>query len=162
MPTIVKLRYIKLLMEEIQKPEYDGLSDNDIAVKLNAPRVVSQGLFVRRKPDPPFAQEIGIGEVFAENISQLRVYIASGDEDKIKYDLVGHLFSRIVLQAFRENSDVTADEILATETGKKRAALIEKYTTVGDVTAHKAVVNTALEFLRLGGVKKWLPHSLTT
>jgi len=176
MPTIVKWKYVPLLMTELQKPEYKGLSDKEIAANLNAPiptgklvdvppvveeRALSpveiaeayeQSAEPEQAPElgPSFAQEIGIGEVFAENIRQLRAYLASGDEAEIKYDLAGHILSGVARRARAVKPDVTTEEIMATETYKRKAALVEHYTEVADAEVHKAVLDETLQVLRGG------------
>ena len=172
MPTIVKWKYVKPLMAELQKPEYKGLSDKQIAAALNAPiptgktvdalvpvaepEAIPGGGVVHAKQEQvpelglSFAQEIGIGEVFVENISQLRTYIDSGDEAEIKYDLAGHILSGVARRARAVKPDVTTAEIMATETYKLKAALVEQYTEVADAEVHKAVLDETLQVLRGG------------
>ena len=176
MPTIVKWKYVKALMAELQKPEYKGLSDKQIAAALNAPiptgktvdappvveeralspvevaDVYEQPAEPEQVPElgPSFAQEIGIGEVFLCNVPQLRVYIDSGDEDEIKYDLAGHILSGVARRARAVNPDVTTEEIMETETYKLKAALVEQYTEVADAEVHEAVLDETLQVLRGG------------
>ena len=172
MPTIVKWKYVKPLMAELQKPEYKGLSDEQIVTALNAPMPTGKmvdALVPVAEPDaiddrtaalaepeqvaelgPSFAQEIGIGEVFLCNVPQLRTYIDSGDEAEIKYDLVGYILSGVARRARAVKPDVTTEEIMETETYKLKAALVEQYTEVADAEVHKAVLDETLQVLRGG------------
>ena len=158
MPTIVKWKYVKLLMAELQKPEYDELSDGYVVNTLNAP-IPTGNMVDVPDADPPeqvpelspsFAQEIGIGEVFVENISQLRVYLASGDEDEIKYDLAGYILSGVARRAHGVNPDVTTEEIVASESYKLKAALVAGYAEIDDPKVLEAVLDESLQVLSGG------------
>jgi len=148
MPDIVKYDYVVELTEELCKPEYVDLSDVEVVEMLNAPGIVGGGLFKVQEVAPSIAEKIGVGKVFLCNMPQLRAYIASDDEDEIKADLAGRLFSSVIVRAYHEKPDTTTDEIMETEVYKERAALVERYTGVGSADAHKAVLDKGLSHLR--------------
>ena len=172
MPTIVKWKYVKPLMAELQKPEYKGLSDEQIVTALNAPIPTGKmvdALVPVAEPDaiddrtaalaepeqvaelgPSFAQEIGIGEVFLCNVPQLRTYIDSGDEAEIKYDLAGHILSGVARRAHGANPDVTTEEVVASEPYKLKAALVAGYTEIADPKVLEAVLDESLQVLSGG------------